>query len=161
VPADDRQPSTACASLSSLPIQLETTGETQRSTLTGAGVDSTQTATAAIVGTTLTLMGAVGFVTDPMQGQLLDAFGVNAFHNAFHLGTGLLGIALGFVAAGRYASLYNKLFGLVYLALFAVWFIVSEQMDALLDVGLPDTLLHLGLGVALAGVGYGLDDSTF
>lgn len=120
-------------------------------------MDSTQTATAAIGGTILTLMGAVGFVTDPVRGQLLGGFGVNAFH----LGSGLLGIALGFVAAGRYASLYNKLVGLVYLALFAVWFIVPEQMDALLNVGLPDALLHLGLGVVLAGVGYGLDDSTF
>lgn len=136
-------------------------GETQRSTLTGAGVDSTQTATAAIVGTVLALMGAVGFVTDPVEGQLFGVFGVNAFHNAFHLGSGLLGIVVGFVAAGRYASLFNKLFGLVYLALFAVWFIVPEQMDALLNVGLADTLLHLGLGVVLAGVGYGLDDSTF
>lgn len=129
--------------------------------MTGATVDSTQTATAAIVGTLLALLGVMGFVTNPLQGQLMGLFGVNIAHNGVHLLSGLLGIAVGFVAGGRYASLYNKLFGLVYLALVPLWLIVPESMDALLNVGLADTLLHLALGVVLAGVGYGLDESTF
>lgn len=129
--------------------------------MTGATVDSTQTATAAIVGTALTLLGVIGFVTDPVQGQVMGLFGVNSAHNAVHLLSGLLGIAVGFVASGRYASLYNKLFGLVYLALVPLWLIVPESMDALLNVGLVDTLLHLALGVVLVGVGYGLDENTF
>lgn len=117
-----------------------------------------QVLTALAIGSVLTLIGILGFVLEPSEGQLFGIFGVNALHNALHLLTGVAGLAAGYLAAGGFSDEYNKVGGLAYLLLFALWFVLPEFMNELLNVGLPDTLLHLGLGVIPVAVGFGVAD---
>ena len=117
-----------------------------------------QVLTALGVGAVLTLLGIVGFVLEPVEGLLFGIFGVNALHNALHLLTGVAGLAAGYVAAGGFSDEYNKIGGLAYLLLVVLWFVLPGFMDALLNVGLPDTLLHLGLGIIPVAVGFGVAD---
>ena len=117
-----------------------------------------QVLTAVAVGAVVTLLGIVGFVLEPVEGQLFGIFGVNTLHNALHLLTGLGGLAAGYFAAGGFSDEYNKVGGLAYLLLFALWIVLPEFMNSILNVGLPDTLLHLALGVIPAAVGFGVAD---
>ena len=63
-----------------------------------------------------TLVGVAGFFT----GGTLSIFGINALHNAVHLVSvvhlvsGVLGLAAGFYAGGRWARYYNQGFGVIY-----------------------------------------------
>lgn len=117
-----------------------------------------QVLTALAVGSVLTLLGVLGFVLEPVEGQLFGVFGVNTLHNALHLLTGVAGLAAGYVAAGGFSDEYNKVGGLAYLLLFVLWFVLPDVMNGLLNVGLPDTLLHLGLGIIPVAVGFGVAD---
>lgn len=118
----------------------------------------TQVLTAIIIGGVITLIGVLGFLLVPVEGQLFGIFGVNTLHNAVHLLTGLTGIGAGYYAAGALADEYNKYGGLTYLLLVVLWLLVPATMHGILNIGLPDTLLHLGLGGILAGVGFGVAD---
>lgn len=100
----------------------------------------------------------MGFVLEPVEGQLFDIFGVNTLHNALHLLTGVGGLAAGYLAAGGFSDEYNKIGGLAYLLLVVLWVVLPGLMDELLNVGLPDTLLHLGLGIIPVAVGFGVAD---
>lgn len=117
-----------------------------------------QVLTALAVGAVLTLIGISGFILEPVEGQLFGIFGVNTLHNALHLLTGVAGLAAGYVAAGGFSDEYNKIGGIAYLLLFALWFALPEFLNELLNVGLPDTILHLGLGVIPVAVGFGVAD---
>ena len=120
--------------------------------------DDPQVLTAVVVGAAVTLIGVLGFILVPVEGKLFGIFGVNTLHNALHLLTGLGGLAAGYFAAGGFSDEYNKIGGLAYLLLFALWLVLPEFMNALLNIGLPDTLLHLVLGVVPAAVGFGVAD---
>ena len=117
-----------------------------------------QVLTALVVGGVITLIGLLGFLLEPVEGQLFGVFGVNALHNVVHLLTGVAGLAGGYYAAGRLSDEYNKYGGLAYLLLVVLWLAIPAVMDDFLNVGLADTLLHLGLGAILAGVGFGAAD---
>ncbi len=105
---------------------------------------------AQIVGGVLALVGVIGFFT----GAALLVFGVNGLHNSVHLLTGLLGLAAGFVAAGKWSALYNKSAGVVYLLVTGFGFVAPALALSLLAINSADNFLHLVLGVVLAGVGF-------
>lgn len=121
-------------------------------------IERPQVLTALVVGAVITLIGVLGFVLVPDEGELFGIFGVNTLHNAFHLVTGLAGLAAGYVAAGGFSDEYNMLGGIAYLGLFALWFVVPDFLESLLNAGFADTLLHLGLGIVPAAVGFGVAD---
>lgn len=120
--------------------------------------DRPQMTTALIIGAALTITGILGFLLVPGRGQLFGIIGVNPLHNAFHLVTGLFGLAAGYLAGGGFSDEYNKAGGILYLFLFAIWFVIPEVMDELLNYGFPDTILHLGLALPLVIVGFGVAD---
>lgn len=124
------------------------------------GRNRLQVQTALGVGAILTLLGIVGFILEPVEGQLFELFGVNMLHNAVHLLSGLAGLAAGYLAAGAFSDEFNKYGGLTYVLLAALWLVVPGFLNALLNIGLPDTLLHLGLGVVAAAVGFGVADRS-
>lgn len=134
------------------------TGAREADTERTDGRSRWQILTALAIGATLTLLGILGFVLEPAEGQLFGIFGVNTLHNALHLLTGVTGLAAGYLAAGGFSDEYNKIGGLAYLLLFALWFVLPEFMNELLNVGLPDTILHLGLGIIPVAVGFGVAD---
>lgn len=117
-----------------------------------------QVVTALGLGAVLTLIGILGFILEPVEGQLFGIFGVNTLHNAVHFLTGVGGLAAGYYAAGGFSDEYNKYGGLAYLLLFALWFVLPGFLNALLNIGLPDTILHLGLGIIAVAVGFGVAD---
>ena len=113
----------------------------------------TQKMVAQIVGIVLTVVGVAGFfVTDSLLG-----FGVNGAHNVIHLLSGLLGVGAGFYAAGQWARDYNKWLGVVYLAVAVLGFFWAG-FAGWLNINAADNILHLVLGVVLAGVGFGVNE---
>lgn len=122
------------------------------------GREGLQVSTALGIGAVITLIGILGFILQPREGELFGLFGVNTLHNAVHLITGASGLAAGYLSAGAFSDEYNKYGGLAYLLLAALWLIVPALLNDLLNIGLADTLLHLGLGVILAAVGLGVAD---
>lgn len=119
-----------------------------------------QVTTALVVGAIITLVGIVGFIQVPEEGLLFGIFGVNLLHNIVHFVTGLAGVVLAYLAAGRYADEYNRYGGLTYLLLVVLWFAVPTVMVDLLNKNLADLFLHLGLGLILVGVGFGIVDRS-
>lgn len=117
-----------------------------------------QVLTALGIGAVITLVGILGFVLEPIEGELFGIFGVNTLHNTVHFITGVAGLAAGYFAAGAFSDEYNKYGGLAYLLLAALWLIIPVFLNDLLNIGLADTLLHLGLGVILAVVGFRVAD---
>lgn len=120
-----------------------------------------QTITALLFGAILTLVGALGFADILVEdGVLLGLFGVNALHDGIHLVTGVAGLAAGLAVGGRYATAYNKYLGVGYLLVFALGSVVLlaglSDTAALINLNWADNWLHLGLGIVLAGVGFGM-----
>ncbi len=114
-----------------------------------------QTTVARIVGIVLTLVGILGFFAD---GSLVG-FGINPVHNVVHLVTGLIGLWAGFGASG-YAMRYNQWLGIVYILVAVLGFVAMGFMETLLNINFADNLLHIVLGVVLAGVGFGMKDAA-
>ena len=116
----------------------------------------TQKVIAQIVGVVLTLVGVIGFFT----GGMLWVFGLNMLHNVIHLVAGVVGLVCGFYAAGKWASGYNKVFGVVYLLVGILGFAAAGFMSSLLATNMADNVLHLVLGIVLAGVGFGTNPTA-
>src|SRR5436190_16032855 len=101
---------------------------------------------ATLVGGALTIGGIIGFFYSGSFGspgevdKVFGILGVNGWHNALHLVTGLLGLA----AAGYAARTYALGLGLVYLVV-AVWGFVIGSGDSILSifpVNTEDSVLH-------------------
>lgn len=112
---------------------------------------NTQKILALVVGAVLTLVGVVGFFT----GKTLLVFGINPLHNIVHVATGILGLSAGFSESASYSVQYNKWLGVVYVIVAVLGFAAPDLMTSLLNVNVADNILHLVLGVVLAGVGFG------
>lgn len=119
---------------------------------------------ALLFGAVLTVVGIIGFagilVTD---GHILGIFGISPLHNAVHLLTGVAGLGLGLAAGGTYGSEYNRYLGLIYLFVFVVGVVaVAGGIGIIVDplnLGWADNVLHLLVGIVLAGVGFGIGAS--
>jgi hypothetical protein len=109
-------------------------------------VRDVQKVTAGVIGAILTLLGLVGFVTAPM----VLGFGVNAWLSAAHLITGLIGLAA--VWQG-FAKLYNRWGGVFYIVVAILGF-VAAGFAGFLNANAATNLLHLVVGIILAGIGF-------
>jgi len=67
-----------------------------------------------------------------------------------------LGGAAGFYAGGRWARYYNQRFGVIYLLVTALGFVAPALTASQLAINSADNVLHLALGIVLAGVGFGV-----
>lgn len=109
-----------------------------------------------LFGVVFLLVGVLGFVPGITNDQhmLLGIFQVSALHNVIHLLSGIAALLAS--RAEAYAKLYFKIFGLVYLLVAVVGWVQGDTVLGLIDVNLADNLLHTVLGVAIAGIGFGL-----
>jgi hypothetical protein len=98
------------------------------------------------------VQGGMSMEADPnLAPKLLGMFPVNLLHNCVHLALGVWGLA----AARRHAAArtYCRIAGVLYLALTALGY-VSPNGFGFVPLGGADVLLHLALGLVLAGVGF-------
>jgi hypothetical protein len=121
---------------------------------------------ALVFGLALTLAGILGFfyTADFSTGAaaaesgnkdaLVGLFDVNGWHNIVHLASGLLGLAL----VGSYVGsrLYALGFGIVYLAVTAIGFLLGDghAILGLIPVNTEDNFLHLA--ISLLGIMAGI-----
>ena len=112
-----------------------------------------QKTVALVVGIVLSLTGFVGF----FSGSSLLGFGINGLHNVVHLATGLLGVFVGLYALGKFSRSYNKWLGVTYLLVTVLGF---AGLLGFLNVNFADNILHVALGVVLAGVGFGMKEAV-
>jgi hypothetical protein len=106
---------------------------------------------ATLVGGVLVIAGIAGFFYSASFGgpgevdEMFGLFGVNGWHNLFHILSGALGLFLAGFAARRYAFWL----GVAYLGI-ALWGFVlggGESILGFLPVNTEDNLLHLVLGL--------------
>lgn len=118
---------------------------------------------ALVFGAVFVLVGLSGFLVSgghpavgTTGGALLGLFQVNVLHNIVHLAIGAVMIAAG-LRGHRPARAANQGFGVLYLVLFvAGLFLVGTGLNIVALNG-GDNILHLVLGLVLAGVGFGAD----
>ncbi len=108
---------------------------------------------ALVFGVIYTIVGILGFILNPNGGNLLGIFAVDMMHNSVHLIVGLLGIALSFT---NFARLYLQVFGVVFLLLAVIGFIMAPSGGDVLGMAMntADHVLHLLTGVILGYFGF-------
>lgn len=103
-----------------------------------------------LLGVVFVVVGLLGFVNDPVLG----VFEVDMLHNVIHILSGILALA----AVGMGADmmrLYAKAFGVVYLLVGIVGFVMPGDMIlGLFEANLADDLLHVGLAAVFLYVGF-------
>jgi uncharacterized protein DUF4383 len=112
-----------------------------------------------LAGVGFLLVGILGFVqggmsmeADPnVAPKLLGLFPVNLLHNCVHLVFGAWGLAAARTHAA--ARAYCRIAGVIYLCLTALGYF-SPTGFGFVPLGGADVLLHLALGLMLAGVGF-------
>lgn len=62
--------------------------------------------------------------------------------------TGVVGLAAGLVAGGRYTRWYALVFGVIYSLVTIIGFIQGTTVLGIISVNLADNFLHLGIAVA-------------
>jgi hypothetical protein len=118
---------------------------------------------ALVFGAVFVVVGLAGFLVSgghpavgTTGGALLGLFQVNVLHNLVHLLIGAVMIAAA-LRGDLAARGVNRAVGLLYLVLFvAGLFLVGTSLNIVALNG-QDNILHLVLGVVLAGVGFGAD----
>ena len=115
-------------------------------------------------GAVFVLVGTAGFLVSGGHaaaghegGDLLGLFQVNTLHNVVHMAVGaaMIGAA---VAGNRAARTTNTMVGAVYLLLAVVGpLIVGANPVNVIALNGADNALHAVLGLALLGVGVGVD----
>lgn len=109
-------------------------------------------------GIVLTAVGILGFVPGVTNGEmLLGIFHVDAVHNIIHLATGILGILVG-TAWASHASLYFKVFGVVYAIVAVAGFVQGTTVLNVIGVNMADNVLHVAIAVAALYVGFGMKE---
>jgi Domain of unknown function (DUF4383) len=121
---------------------------------------SIQRTVALLVGIVFVLVGVLGFIPALVPGgALLGIFGVNALHSIVHVLFGVLGIAAAYTGMSR---MYNRVIGVVYLALAVLGFIpalvINGNLLGLVSINLADNFLHLVVGGVLVIVGFFVAD---
>jgi hypothetical protein len=118
---------------------------------------------ALVFGAVFVVVGLSGFLVSGGHpavgnsgGALLGLFQVNVLHNLVHLAIGAVMIAAA-LRGDRAARSADRSVGVLYLVLFvAGLFLVGTPLN-LVALNGGDNILHLVLGVALAGIGFGAD----
>jgi Domain of unknown function (DUF4383) len=114
-------------------------------------------------GAVFVVVGLAGFLVSgghpavgTTGGALLGLFQVNGLHNLVHLTIGGVMIAAALRGDGP-ARAVNRVVGVLYLVLFAAGLFLIGTALNLVALNASDNILHLVLGGALAGVGFGAD----
>ena len=127
--------------------------------MAAAGGRTTAQWVSLVFGIGFLLIAALGFVqggmsmeSDPnMAPKALGLFPVNVLHNLVHLAFGVWGLA---ASRTHDASRgYCRIAGVIYLVLAALGFVAPNGFG-LVPLGGADPLLHVFLGLVLAGVGF-------
>lgn len=113
------------------------------------------------LGAVLVLVGILGFLVEPSFGigddatrGTLIAFDINGWHNVVHLLSGVVGLAMARTAGG--ARLFAIGYGVVYLLVTALGFVVGDggYLLSIIPINTADNLLHLA--IAVSGIAIGL-----
>jgi cytochrome c oxidase assembly factor CtaG len=106
-----------------------------------------------ILGVVFLLVGVAGFAAPRLLGAHLDPP-----HNVVHILSGVVALYFGFAGSLSGAKAFSLVFGVVYLALGLLGFVLGEAPDRMwhvagvLDFGTADHAIHILLGVVfLAG----------
>lgn len=111
---------------------------------------TTAKTTALVVGTIYTLVGLIGFFSQPVLG----IFAVDALHNWIHLITGVIGLIVGF-GMDVTARAYAKTVGYIYAAIALIsLFSPGWSVAGLIEANLADFFLHLVTAAILLYIGY-------
>src|SRR5678815_1114241 len=107
-----------------------------------------------VFGIVFLAVGILGFVPGVTNDKdmLLGIFQVGTIHNAVHILSGLA--ALIAAKSEDYAQLYFRIFGSVYALVTIVGFVQKDTVLGLFDINMADNWLHLGLAVAILGIGF-------
>ena len=118
---------------------------------------------ALVFGAVFVVVGLAGFLVSgghpavgTTGGALLGLFQVNVLHNVVHLAIGGVMIAAA-LRGDRPARAANRGFGVLYLVLFVLGLVLVGSTLNIVALNGGDNILHLVLGIALAGVGFGAD----
>ncbi len=112
------------------------------------------------LGAVLVLVGILGFLVEPSfavgddaQRGTLIAFDINGWHNVVHLLSGIVGLAMAKTAAS--ARLFAIGYGVVYLVVTALGFIVGDGglLLSIIPINTADNLLHLAIAVSGIAIG--------
>ncbi len=113
-----------------------------------------------IVGIVLVVVGILGFVPGVTNdGLLLGIFQVDTMHNIVHLLTGALAI-IAAMGSGAYASLFFKVFGVVYALVAVAGLAMGSPILGLISANMADHILHIVLAVLFLYAGFGMRESS-
>lgn len=105
-------------------------------------------------------VGVLGFVPGlTNDGMLLGMFEVDPLHNIIHLASGILA-ALAAWGSASYASLYFKVFGVVYAIVTVVGFVQGDSVLGLIGVNMADNVLHLAIAAVALWAGFGMKSAS-
>ena len=105
---------------------------------------------ALVFGIVFVLVGVLGMLSTPIVGSA-GFFMTNALHDIVHLLIGIVLIAVALMAPAK-SALWLKIFGVIYLVLAVLGFLVIPNGGSLLglvDMNTADHVLHIVLGVVL------------
>jgi hypothetical protein len=100
-------------------------------------------------------VGILGFVPGITKDEmLLGIFMVNKVHSIVHIASGVVFLLASMAGAGA-ASLWFKIFGLVYALVAVMGFVVKDGMIfGLISNNMNDTWLHVVLAAAMLLIGF-------
>lgn len=109
---------------------------------------------AIVFGLVLLVVGVLGFIPNTIVGAGA-VFATNIVHDLVHLVSGIILLAVAFMAA-RQSGLWLKILGIVYLAIAAAGFVLMPDGGQLLGIQMnaADNLLHAVLGLVLLVAGF-------
>jgi hypothetical protein len=115
---------------------------------------------ALLLGIVLLLVGLLGFVTNPLVGAS-GLFETNTLHNIVHLVIGIILLVVAFTAPAK-SALWLKIFGVVFLLLVVLGFLMAPGGGTMLGVAMnaADHWLHLVLGIVLLLAGFMAKDGS-
>ncbi len=97
-----------------------------------------------LVGVVFVLVGLLGFVKNPIVGSS-GIFMTNTVHNIAHIVIGVIVLAM----AGSKPNAALTIFGVVYLLLAVLGFVMKSPLLGLVAVNMADNWLHVVLGVVM------------
>lgn len=108
-----------------------------------------------VFGAVFLLIGVLGFVPGiTSNGMLLGIFQVDMMHNLVHILSGVVAL-LAAMGSGKYASLYFKVFGVVY-ALVAIIGLTMSGLVLGMMMNMSDNILHVVIAAAALWIGFGM-----
>lgn len=107
---------------------------------------------AMLFGVIFVIVGLLGFVSNPIVGSGNAMFLTNTMHNIVHLLVGVIMIIMSSQGEAS-ASMSLTIFGVIYLVLAVLGFLMKSPLLGFVDYNSADNWLHLVLGVVLLAAG--------